>query len=232
MTIRTGKSGRYRYYTCATAQARGKTACQGRSLPMGKLDDAVVEALCERLFQPERLAEMLREIDARDADSAVQSNAELMRVTSDLAGAKARLERLYSAIERGVTDMDDEGFAARVANARQDRDIAIAACERVRSRVGALDLSPDKMIAFGAAMQDRLRNGEVPFRKAYIRATVERIEVHGREAIIYGRKDDLRRRVAKGDPTPGSVPRSIPKWRTRRDSNPWPLPSEGSALSS
>jgi hypothetical protein len=22
------------------------------------------------------------------------------------------------------------------------------------------------------------------------------------------------------------------KWRTRRDSNPWPLPSEGSALSS
>ncbi len=220
MTIRTGKSGRYRYYTCATSQARGKTACQGRSLPMAKLDNAVVEALCERLFQPERLAEMLREIEARDAEGATQSNAEMLRVTSELTDAKARLERLYGAIERGLADMDDDAFAARVASAKQDRDIATAAHERVRRRLGPkLDLSSDKMVAFGKAMQDRLRRGEVPFRKAYIRATVERIEVHDKEAIIYGRKDNLRRRVAKGDPTVGAVPSSVQKWRTRQDSN-------------
>lgn len=29
MTVRTGKSGRYRYSTCAGAQSRGKTACEG-----------------------------------------------------------------------------------------------------------------------------------------------------------------------------------------------------------
>ena len=30
----------------------------------------------------------------------------------------------------------------------------------------------------------------------------------------------------------GKVLNLMARWRTRRDSNPWPLPSEGSALSS
>lgn len=34
MTLRTGKSGRYRYYTCATCARQGKPACKGRSIPM------------------------------------------------------------------------------------------------------------------------------------------------------------------------------------------------------
>jgi site-specific DNA recombinase len=34
MTIRTGKSGRYRYYTCSIAARQGETGCKGRSIPM------------------------------------------------------------------------------------------------------------------------------------------------------------------------------------------------------
>lgn len=34
MTLRTGKYGRYRYYTCATSAQQGKSACKGRSIPM------------------------------------------------------------------------------------------------------------------------------------------------------------------------------------------------------
>jgi hypothetical protein len=36
--LRTGNSGRYRYYTCATCAQQGKVACNGRSMPMEKLD--------------------------------------------------------------------------------------------------------------------------------------------------------------------------------------------------
>ena len=220
MTIRTGKSGRHRYYTCATSQARGKAACQGRSLPMARLDDAVIDTLCERLFRPERLAGMLREIEARGAVDDVDADAELIWLEAELADAKERLSRLYSAIERGFADLDDDEFAARTASAKKDRDIAAAGCERVRTRRGPkLDLSADKMMTFGNAMRDRLRNGEIPFLKVYIRATVERIEVGDGEAIIHGRKDDLRRRVATGEPTADVVPNSFQKWRARKDSN-------------
>jgi site-specific DNA recombinase len=34
MTLRTGKSGRYRYYTCSTKARQGETGCQGRTVPM------------------------------------------------------------------------------------------------------------------------------------------------------------------------------------------------------
>ena len=41
MTIRTGKSGRHRYYTCSIAARQGATGCKGRSIPMERLDDLV-----------------------------------------------------------------------------------------------------------------------------------------------------------------------------------------------
>lgn len=36
MMLRTGKSGRYRYYTSGTAARAGKTGCRGRSVPMAR----------------------------------------------------------------------------------------------------------------------------------------------------------------------------------------------------
>ena len=41
MTLRTGKGGRYRYYTCSIKARQGETGCKGRSIPMDKLDDLV-----------------------------------------------------------------------------------------------------------------------------------------------------------------------------------------------
>ena len=51
MTIRTGKSGRYRYYTCSIKARQGETGCKGRSIPMPKLDDLVAEHLETRCCQ-------------------------------------------------------------------------------------------------------------------------------------------------------------------------------------
>ena len=59
MTIRTGKSGSYRYYTCSIAARHGATGCNGRSIPMERLDDLVAAHLEERLLDPERLEEVL-----------------------------------------------------------------------------------------------------------------------------------------------------------------------------
>jgi hypothetical protein len=59
MTIRTGKSGRYRYYTCSIAARQGDTGCKGRSIRMERLDDLVAQHLEERLLDPARLEEVL-----------------------------------------------------------------------------------------------------------------------------------------------------------------------------
>ena len=59
MTIRTGKSGRYRYYTCSIAARQGASGCKGRSISMERLDDLVAQHLEERLLDPASLEEVL-----------------------------------------------------------------------------------------------------------------------------------------------------------------------------
>jgi site-specific DNA recombinase len=60
MTIRTGKGGRYRYYTCNRRVNEGASSCKGRSIPMPVLDGIVLESLEERIFAPDRLEALLR----------------------------------------------------------------------------------------------------------------------------------------------------------------------------
>lgn len=72
MMLMTGKGGKYRYYACSNRRKKGDLSCGGNNVPMDNVDDAVVSALEQRLFQPERLkallGEMLDASDAADAD--------------------------------------------------------------------------------------------------------------------------------------------------------------------
>lgn len=210
MTIRTGKSGRYKYYTCATSQARGKTACPGRSVPMATLDEAVTNALVRRLFEPSRLTSMLRLIDEQRLRTSTDSHAELVRIETHVADANARLGRLYDGVERGSLSLDDPDITTRIERVKTERAIAVAAKQRVLERVGpTLDLSVEKIVALSKLMSDRIVNGAVPFRKSYIRATVDSIVVGNGRAIVRGRNDVLRRRVVQVDHLTEMVPTGI-----------------------
>ena len=219
MTIRT-ESGQYRYYTCATQQARGKAACPGRSIRMERLDEAVTSTLVERLFEPSRLACMIQTIDERRSKDLAKNNEELLRIEADWADANNRLRRLYDAIEREVIDIAEPEVADRIKAAKRDRTIAGIAKERVLARVGTTtELSPERIVALANLMSERIANGAVPFRTSYIRAAVERIEVGDDVAVIYGRNDVLRSHVANIRQVAETVPSSVQEWCTRQDSN-------------
>jgi site-specific DNA recombinase len=77
-----------------------------------------------------------------------------------------------------------------------------------------------QIAAFGALMRDRLTTGEVPFRKAYLGALIDRVEVDDTQVRIFGRKDVLEQAViANGGPTSG-VRSFVRSWRSLRESNP------------
>ena len=82
MTIRTGKGGRYRYYTCSIKARQGETGCSGRSIPMEKLDTIVAGHIEDRLLQPDRLEEVLSSVLDRRHEAGRTS-----------AGAYRRVER-------------------------------------------------------------------------------------------------------------------------------------------
>ena len=150
--------------------------------------------------------------------------------------AVAKLKRLYDAIENGVADLADPMLKDRVAElaairdqSREDADRAESALENAGPTV-----TPQALATFARQARKKMR-GEAGggYRRDHLRALAQRVEVDEREVRIMGSKGTLLRTLvaASGGKTAGiCLPSFVPKWRTRRDSNPWPLPSEGSEL--
>jgi site-specific DNA recombinase len=86
------------------------------------------------------------------------------------------------------------------------------------------------------ALWSELRNEDGTYRRDHLRALAQRVEVVDPSEIrILGTKTELLRTLVAAagvESAAGGVRSFIPKWRTRQDSNLWPPPSEGGALSS
>ena len=105
MMLRTGtsKNGRvYRYYTCSCCATKGKSACKGRSIPMDKLDTLVTDHLIERLFQPERLTEILSSLASRRAEKSESLSGRVIALQREVTDAEEKLKRLYRLVEDGL----------------------------------------------------------------------------------------------------------------------------------
>ncbi len=88
---------------------------------------------------------------------------------------------------------------------------------------------------FACAARQRIRLESGGYRRDHLHALAQRVEVADTEVRTMGSKSELLRTlVAASGGKSGAigVQSSVLKWRTRHDSNVWPLPSEGSALSS
>ena len=224
MTLRTGKGGRYRYYTCSTKARQGETGCKGRSIPMEKLDGFVADHLEKRLLTPERLEKILSPILTRREERAKRRTAHVAELRKRAAEAEAKLKRLYDAIENGVADLSDTLLKDRVAElkairdqSRDDADRAATAQEQAGPTV-----TPQALATFARQARKRMRNAAGGYRRDHLRALAQRVEVDDREVRIMGHKTALLSALfaSGGGKTPGiCVPSFVPKWRARKDSN-------------
>jgi hypothetical protein len=216
MTLRTGtsKSGAvHKYYSCSTCARQGKTVWKGRSIRMDKLDHLVTSHMIDRLFAPERLEAMLVSVTARRAERTAAVNDRIAGLQARSEEADERLRRLYKMVEDGVAAMDDL-LKDRIAALKADRETAHAALDRTSGGNRANIIIPgDTMAAFGALMRERLTTGDSLFRKAYLGAIIDRVEVDDQQIRICGPKDVLEQAIAANcDPIPGG--RSIVRrWR-------------------
>ena len=229
-TTRRGR--RYSYYSCAGCVLKGKSVCKGRHVPMEKLDTLVIEGVTDKLLVPNRVEEILGGLISRAAakDHAVEERRHQLEV--EFAAVRTKLSRLYSAIEEGVIDLDED-LKSRIATLKTKRDIAQASLERISSQASArAAITPTKITAFTELMRNKLTNGDIRARKEWLGSVLDRIEVDDRAVKIIGNKQVLAAAVTGQNTAPARVRGFVRKWRTRQDSNLWPLPSEGSALSS
>ena len=135
MTLRTGKGGRYRYYTCSTKARQGETGCKGRTVPMDKLDRVVADHIEHRLLQPKRLEQILSSVLDRREERAERRTTHIAELRKRATEADAKLKRLYDAIENGVADLSDPMLKDRIAELKAIRDQARADAERAEDAI-------------------------------------------------------------------------------------------------
>lgn len=111
-----------------------------------------------------------------------------------LTDAEGRLGRLYQAIENGIADPADPTLKARLAAVKQERDVAQVTFDRA-----VAEMSPDaqiteaKIAAFVATMRENVLTGDTGFRRAWLRAVIDTVEVDDTEIRIHGRSSVLER---------------------------------------
>ena len=228
MTLRTGKGsagGMYRYYTCSTKARQGKTGCEGRSIPMDKLDDLIASHLEERLLRPERLETILFSLLDRRQERTERRREHLAELKRRITETDQRLNRLYDAIESGVASLDDSGLKERIAGLKALRDQATADAERIQATLdsgGNQAITPDMIETFSSAARDGLRLEGGGYRRDHLRAFAQRVEVADTEVRITGSKSELLRTLVAASSVKSAafgVRSSVLKWRARKDSN-------------
>jgi site-specific DNA recombinase len=219
---RTGTRRRHRsysYYSCAGCQQKGRSVCQGRHIPMTKLDTLIIENVKDQLFGPERLKVILEALVERQSakDRAVHGRRAALEL--ELSSKEEKLGRLYHAIEDGIVELDAQ-LRDRIATLKTERDIVRASLDRITTQLRShAAITPDRLEAFSALIRGKLESGDTQARKAYLRSVISYIEVDDHKIRIVGDKATLAAVVAGRQAQSDNVRGFVRKWRARRDSN-------------
>ena len=226
MTIRTGKSGRYRYYACAGCAQKGKTVCPGRSISMPALDGLVLEHLASRLFTPERLQVVLEAYIDRSGKADTHRREQLSQARRALTETQGKVGRLLELVEQGLMDVNDPSLRDRLESAKHARQ---ASADRVKlldaaSSASTTTITDENIARLATALRRALQSEDPAFRKAYLRLFVDQVVVGDEEIRMRGPTEALAKATASGGLPPASavVPSFVREWRPRRDSNPRP----------
>jgi hypothetical protein len=211
MTLRTGKGGRYRYYTCSIKARQGETGCSGRSIRCRNSTPSSATILrtgcsSERLEIPG-----LDPRSTRGAGGSAQEHiAELNRRAAE---TELRLKRLYEAIEAGVADLNDPALKERVVALRALRDQAQVDSERAQAMLessGSMAVTPAALRKFAttAGVGSGRRAAATGGSSARI---AQRVEVGEGHVRIMGSKGELLRAVTSVS-SGKSAGSACPRW--------------------
>ena len=221
MRLRTGKGGQYRYYTCARKADMGKTACEGKTIRMDMLDGLVLDQLCDKVLEPERLKSVVEALIARSSTNQDKLQSDLKTLKRKKRKVDDRVEALYEAVEERRLEISAT-LRKRQSKLEQEREqlIRLVAMKERQINQPIKQVSERKLDDFSNDLRSQLINGNPAFRKSYLRLFVDRVDVGASEVRISGSEQALMAGAAGyNDQGTEMVPTFVQEWRARQDSN-------------
>ncbi|PZO66644.1 MAG: hypothetical protein DI636_10825 [Pelagerythrobacter marensis] len=213
MTIRTGKGGRYRYYTCNARTNRGATSCRCPSVRAEQLDELVMTELADRLFAEHELVPLLQQVLDTSSEARLRKQQEVEQCEERLATARSRLANLHDAIENGTVSSRDPDIAGRIKQRRTEIDALNTMARTLRQQidVGPTRITPAAVARFGTIVRERLLHGDGPTRQNIARAFIRTVTV-GPNITITGDPQSLAHGAAAVARSKGVVPSFDREW--------------------
>ncbi len=185
MTGRSAKSHQYHYYVCNRGYKEGKESCNARDLPKDKIEKLVIEQIKQKVLTQECLEELVKLVN-EEMDSAHGSlKDKLDAIDAELNDVKARLSKLYDALETGKLSLDDLSPRIRELKARQDE------LTKVRVQVeadmvveGVQHLEVEAVKSYAQDLRSLLEEGNFTQSKSFLRSFVKKVIVNGDKAKI------------------------------------------------
>ena len=174
------KCGRYYYYLCSRNFKQGKEACDARILPKEKLERVVVEHIRSDILNNENLEKMALVVNDEflSANSGLKERLDI--IDAELYDTRARLSRLYDAIETGKIALDDLSSRIRELKDRQselNKARLLVEAEMVAKGEERIDIEMVK--TYGQDLRAMIEEASLTERKAFLRSFIKRIEIDG-----------------------------------------------------
>ena len=222
LTIRTGKGGRYAYYSCNRKVNAGAKSCDCPNIRQERLDAVVVSALERQIFEPKRLQMLLTEMLEASDEAESRRATDLARTRQQKTLSESYLRNLYEALMKKDASLKDPVFTKLLAEHRERIASANAVIETLERQIGSgkKRVTPELVDAFGTLVLERLRGDDPTLRKAYVAQFVSQVIVDRTTIRISGSPRMLERAVGKTEPAiMGMVPIFDRDWCPEEDSN-------------
>lgn len=173
-----GRSQRYRYYNCRTAQRRGD--CPPRRIPARELDDWLVTLLCREVLTPFNLRQAFGELRAQQAGWEADRAARRAATVGRIADIERRAGKLYEVLEelgRAAPNLAD--LSARLRDHAAERERLGALLHEIDAEAPpTVEFADLDMVSLAADLTDMLRSGYNPARiRAFCGEFISRITV-------------------------------------------------------
>jgi len=179
------KSKRHFYYLCSKNFKQGKDACDMRLLPKEKLERQVIEELRSRVLTDEHMEELVMITNEEMKLSTTEFKEGLDVIDAELKDVKARLARLYDALETGKLSIDDLSSRIKELKSRQEElEKKRVHLETEIASKGIELLDVDLIKKRARDLRQLLVESELTERKAFLRSFVKRIETDGKSVTV------------------------------------------------
>lgn len=168
------KSGRFFYYGCQSVLKRGRSGCRAKFIPRAVLVTAVIEKLKARIFTTENLTKLVQLVNEERSHAVQTEQGRLEEARSRTQDLRARLHKLYGALETGQLTLDD--LAPRIKELRAHIQELEREEKNLQSGGGVpIQLKPAEIKHYVEDLQCVLEAGSFVERKGFLRSFIRRV---------------------------------------------------------